>query len=79
MREAPRIVLSSDETRKLEELTRSRRTPVRLAQRSAIVLAVSEGKENREIASQLETSRETVGRWRRRGFNGASPTEVWKA
>ena len=66
MRIAPKIVLSSDETRELEKLARGRRTPVRLAQRSAIVLSAAEGKENREIASQFGITRETVGRWRRR-------------
>ena len=66
MRVAPKIELSSDETQKLEKLARGRRTPVRLAQRSAIVLLAAEGNENKEIASQLGISRETVGRWRRR-------------
>lgn len=66
MRVAPRIVLSSDEIQKLEKLARGRRTPVRLAQRSAIVLSAAEGNENKKIASQLGISRETVGRWRRR-------------
>ena len=66
MRVAPKIVLSSDEIQKLEKLARGRRTPVRLAQRSAIVLSAAEGKENKDIASQLGISRETVGRWRQR-------------
>ena len=66
MRVAPGIVLSSDERQRLEKLARSRRTPVRLAQRSAIVLSAAEGQENKDIASRLGISRETVGRWRRR-------------
>ena len=66
MRVAPKIVLSSDEIQRLEKLARGRRTPVRLAQRSTIVLSAAEGNENKEIASQLGISRETVGRWRRR-------------
>ena len=66
MRVAPKIVLSSDEIRMLEKLARGRQTPVRLAQRSSIVLLAAEGKENQEIASRLRISRETVGRWRRR-------------
>ena len=66
LRVAPKIVLSVGETRELERLARGRRTSVRLAQRSAIVLLAAEGKENREIASQLGITRETVGRWRRR-------------
>lgn len=66
MRVAPQIVLSPEEAKKLEKLARGRRTPVRLAQRSAIVLLAAEGHENKRIASQLKISRETVGRWRRR-------------
>ncbi|MCP3963036.1 MAG: IS630 family transposase [bacterium] len=66
MRVAPKIVLSPDETLELEKLARGRRTSVRLAQRSAIVLLAAEGNENKRIASRLGISRETVGRWRRR-------------
>lgn len=66
MRVAAKIVLSPDEIRELEKLARGRRTSVRLAQRSAIVLSAAEGNENKEIASQLGISRKTAGRWRRR-------------
>ncbi len=66
MRVAPKIVLSSDEIEKLKKLSRGRQTSVRLAQRSAIVLLAAEGIENKDIASELGFTRETVGRWRRR-------------
>ncbi len=73
MRVAPKIVVSSEERQNLEKLARGRRTPVRLAQRSAIVLLAAEGNENKEIASQLEITRETVGRWRRRYAESRPP------
>ncbi len=66
MRVAPKIILSPVEIKELEKLARGRRTPVRLAQRSSIVLAAATGKQNKEIAEQLGVTRETVGRWRRR-------------
>ncbi|MCP3939445.1 MAG: helix-turn-helix domain-containing protein [Actinomycetia bacterium] len=60
----------------IKTLVRSRRTPVRLVQRSTIVLLAAEGKQNKEIASQLGISRETVGRWRRRyGESGMAGIE----
>lgn len=66
MRVAPKIVLSANELATLRKLSKGRRTSVRLAQRSAIILLAAEGKENREIAEELGISRETVGRWRSR-------------
>ena len=50
MRVAPRIVLSPEEEGTLRKFARGRSTPVRLAQRSKIVLMAAEGTENREIA-----------------------------
>lgn len=66
MRVAPQIVLSSEEETMLRKFARGRRTPVRLAQRSKIVLLAAQGSENREIAKRLGLDRETVGRWRHR-------------
>ena len=66
MRVAPKVVLSSEDEEPLRKFARGRSTPVRLAQRSKIVLLAAKGLENREIATQLNIDRETVGRWRRR-------------
>jgi len=66
MRVAPNIVLSPEEEGPLRKFARGRSTPVRLAQRSRIVLLAAKGLENREIATQLSIDRETVGRWRHR-------------
>ncbi|HEV7669096.1 MAG TPA: IS630 family transposase [Thermoanaerobaculia bacterium] len=66
MRVAPEILLSPEESQQLEKFARGRSTPARLVQRAQIVLLASEGKENREIASELGIVRHTVGRWRSR-------------
>lgn len=66
MRVAPQISLSTEEAQTLERLARGRKTSVRLAQRSSIILLAAQGRENREIAQELGVSRETVGRWRGR-------------
>jgi len=46
-------VLSMSETRELERLARGRRIPVRLAQRSALVLLAAERKPDRCIRKQI--------------------------
>lgn len=66
MRVAPKIELSCDERKVLTRLSRGRSTPVRLAQRSRIVLRASEGLQNQQIAAELGIKRDTVGRWRHR-------------
>ena len=66
MRVAPKIVLEPAERQLLTQLSRSRSTSVRLAERSKIVLLASEGKENGEISEILGMSRQKVGRWRNR-------------
>lgn len=66
MRIAPRIELTSEERKTLTRLANGRRTEVRVAKRAQIVLAAARGLENREIAEELQMTRETVGRWRSR-------------
>ena len=65
-RVAVTISLSDDERAELEALSRRRKTSQGLARRARIVLAASEGLENKEIAVRLEASADTVGKWRRR-------------
>lgn len=50
----------------LEGYTRRRKTAQQLALRARIVLAAADGLSNMAIADRLDTTRETVGRWRRR-------------
>ncbi len=66
MRKAPTIELSEADLDTLTHWSRGRSTPVRLVLRSKIVLLAAEGRENREIATELATSRQTVGLWRKR-------------
>lgn len=51
---------------KLQSLSRSRRASVRFAERAKIVLFAADGMENKEIAAQLNTTRQKIARWRNR-------------
>lgn len=66
MRVAPPVTVSEEDRVVLERWARGRRTPARLVLRAKIVLAAAEGKQNIEIADDLETRHDTVARWRRR-------------
>ena len=66
MRVAPTITLSDDDRRTLKSWSRGRSTPARLVQRARIVLMAADGSENIDIARELGTDRQTVGRWRTR-------------
>ena len=60
------IHLSPDETKQLNKNRRSRKTPIRLLERSTIVLLAAEGIPNYQIATQLKIDVNKVGRWRNR-------------
>jgi len=60
------LVLDSELREQLESLANSRSLPSGLVRRAKIILLSASGKNDREIAPQLETSRNTVGLWRRR-------------
>jgi len=66
MRIAPTVELTKEQRRELQRLVKGRRTEVRVVMRARIVLAAARDLENKEIASELGVSRETVGRWRSR-------------
>ena len=66
MRVAPKISLSHEQRQTLEKWARGRSTPVRLMQRAKIVLRAASGTDNQDIATELGTDRQTVGRWRTR-------------
>ena len=50
----------------LQRLVKAPATPQNLARRARIVLLAAEARDNDEIASELKTSRVTVGLWRQR-------------
>lgn len=66
MKTAPVIILSEAERKTLETWSRGRRTQARRVLRARIVLLAAEGKTNEIIATELGTSKPTVGRWRGR-------------
>src|SRR5438552_9313177 len=66
MRVAPKVSLTDQQRTTLTRWSRGRSTPARLVRRAQIVLMAAEGKENIEIADELEVERTIVGRWRKR-------------
>ena len=66
MRVAPQITLDDEQRRTLQRWSRGRSTPARLVLRARIVLLAAEGKQNKEMASELGVDRSIVGRWRKR-------------
>src|ERR1035438_1911577 len=66
MRIAPAITLSSDERTRLESQARSRSLPVRVAERSRIVLLAASGQPDKEIAASRAITPKKVSRWRKR-------------
>jgi transposase len=66
MRRAIPVVLDADQRATLEEITRSRRTSVRLAERAAIVLLAADGLQDKQIAEKMGIPRQKAARWRQR-------------
>ena len=66
MRVARTIELTDLERNTLTKWSRGRATPARLVQRAKIVLRAAEGRLNKDIAADLETSKKTVSLWRTR-------------
>jgi putative transposase len=60
------LVLSQDEHDQLSGLARSRTLPHALVARAKVVLWSAEGLSNTDIASRLQWTKATVGKWRRR-------------
>lgn len=60
------IVLSASEKKQLNKNISSRTTPIRLIERSKIILLASEHIPNYKIAEQLQIDANKVGRWRNR-------------
>ena len=65
-RTLPPVILSEDERAELKRLTGRRKTAQAIALRARIVLAASEGAQNKQVAAGLGIDPVTVGKWRRR-------------
>jgi DNA-binding NarL/FixJ family response regulator len=66
MRVASAIALPIATRRQLEKQMRGRSTPVRVAQRSRIVLLAADGLQNKQIATQMGVTPRMVALWRSR-------------
>src|ERR1035438_4515497 len=66
MRVASAIALPIETRRRLEKQMRGRSTPVRVAQRSRIVLLAADGLQNKRIAAQMGVTPRMVALWRGR-------------
>ena len=69
MRRAIAIELSDDERKLLQRCARGRSTAARFVLRAKIVLAAAAGRENQEIAAELDSDPHTIARWRKRFVN----------
>jgi transposase len=66
MRRARPVVLDQHQMEALTHWSRARKGPARLVLRARIVLCAAEGMQNKDIAAELGTDANTVGRWRNR-------------
>jgi len=64
------LELTADEKAQLESIARSRSVSAALNQRAKIVLASAAGETSIAVAARLQTTRETVGKWRKRFIQG---------
>jgi transposase len=65
-RPLPTLEVSEEDRRVLEGYARRRKTSQQVALRARIILRCADGQSNMMVAHQLDTTRETVGRWRKR-------------
>ena len=66
MRVAPAIELTSVARLELEKLSRRRTTPVRVAQRSRIILLAADGMQDKQIAQRMGVAPRMAALWRSR-------------
>lgn len=62
----PEVKLADEERQELERLVRRHNAPQQIALRGRIILAAAEGKNNSQIAQQMEISVKTARQWRNR-------------
>ena len=67
---APPVTLAHDEQSRLESIVRAQSTPHALAFRCQVILraAAPDRPSNLQVANELQCTRQTVGRWRRRSL-----------
>lgn len=65
-RKLPTLEITDHEREVLSSFTRTHKTAQQLALRARIVLLCASGESNMAVSQKLDTTRETVGRWRKR-------------
>jgi transposase len=73
VRIAKAVTLTQQQRDQLQSWAKGRSTPARLVLRAKIVLAAAEGKQNKQIAAELDTDRMLVGKWRKRFIEQGIP------
>ena len=73
MRVARSIVLSKEQRDKLTGYARGRSLAKRVVERARIILQAADGKQDLEIAADLQLGRHTVARWRDRFLESGLP------
>src|SRR5712664_4624512 len=71
------VLLSEADRKQLESWVRAQFTPQQVVLRSRILLMAAEGKQDLEIASELEINRHTPSLWRKR-FHADGLDGVWE-
>src|SRR5277367_1313715 len=66
MRVAPRVELTDDQKRILQQWARGRSLPARQVERARVVLLAAAGKQDLEIAAEVGISNQKAARWRKR-------------
>ncbi len=66
MRVAPTVTLSDEQREQLEMFSRGRSLPLRLVQRTRVVILAAAGRQDMEIGQELGITRQTASRWRKR-------------
>ena len=74
---ASAVILSEPDRNQLENWVRAQFTPQQVALRSRILLMAAEGKQDLEIADELNVNRHTPARWRKR-FQTQGLDGVWE-
>jgi transposase len=73
MRVAPPVVLDVQQRKTLEQWARSRSLPMRQVQRARIILLAADGKQDLEIAAEVNVSNQKASRWRKRFLKDGFP------
>ena len=66
MRVAPRVELTEDQKKTLQQWARGRSLPARQVERARVILLAAAGKQDLEIAAEIGISNQKAARWRKR-------------